>query len=124
MPAASASAQRHRRPSGRAKPARASARTAPRAARVRWDRLGRLAMLGVLVALLYLYLSAGIRVFSTWHEARRNSALVSQLERQNRQLRAEQSSLSRHSTVVREARQLGMDKPGEQAYVIPNLPRN
>jgi cell division protein FtsL len=92
--------------------------------RVRWDRLGRMAMLGVMVALLYLYLSAGMRVFSTWHEARRNSALVTQLERQNRQLRAEHISLSRHSTVVREARQLGMDKPGEQPYVVQNLPNN
>ena len=81
-------------------------------------------MLGVMVALLYLYLSAGLRVFSTWHEARRNSALVSQLERQNAQLRAEHISLSRHSTVVREARQLGMDKPGEQPYVIQGLPNN
>jgi cell division protein FtsL len=92
--------------------------------RIRWDRLGRVAMLGVMVALLYLYLSAGIRVFSTWHDARRNSALVTQLERQNRALRAEHISLSRHSTVVREARQLGMDKPGEQPYVIQGLPPN
>ncbi|HEY7829774.1 MAG TPA: hypothetical protein VIC06_04330 [Solirubrobacteraceae bacterium] len=92
--------------------------------RVRWDRLGRVAMLGVMVALLYLYLSAGIRVFSTWHEAHRNSAMVTQLERQNKQLRAEHASLARHSTVVREARQLGMDKPGEQPYVVQGLPNN
>jgi cell division protein FtsL len=92
--------------------------------RIRWDRLGRVAMLGLLVALLYLYLSAGIRVFSTWHDARRNSALLTQLERQNRALRAEHISLGRHSTVVREARQLGMDKPGEQPYVMQGLPPN
>jgi hypothetical protein len=29
---------------------------------VRWDRLGRLALLCVLVALFYLYLSAGVRM--------------------------------------------------------------
>jgi hypothetical protein len=81
-------------------------------------------MLGVMAALLYLYLSAGIRVFSTWHEARRNSALVSTLERQNRQLRSEHVSLLRPSTVVREARLLGMDKPGEQPYVVQGLPGN
>lgn len=91
---------------------------------MRWDRLGRVAMLGVMVALLYLYLSAGIRVVSTWHEAHRNSALVRQLALQNKQLRAEHASLSRHSTVVREARQLGMDKPGEQPYVVQGLPNN
>ncbi len=32
--------------------------------RVRWDRLGRMAMLCVLGALLYLYLSAGISLLS------------------------------------------------------------
>ena len=34
-------------------------------ARIRWDRLGRVAMLCLLVALAYLYLSAGIRIYST-----------------------------------------------------------
>jgi cell division protein FtsL len=121
MPAASAST-RSRRASSARRPT--TAKTAPRAARVRWDRLGRVAMLGVMMALLYLYLSAGVRVFSTWHEAHRNSALLSQLERQNKQLRAEHASLGRHSTVVREARQLGMDKPGEQPYVVQGLPNN
>ncbi len=85
---------------------------------MRWDRLGRVAMLGVMAVLLYLYLSAGVRVFTTWHEARRNSALVTQLERQNLRLRAEHASLRRPSTVAGEARELGMDKPGEQPYVM------
>ncbi len=120
MPAASASARSRRASSTR----RTTSTNTPRPARVRWDRLGRVAMLGVMVALLYLYLSAGVRVFSTWHEARRNSALVTQLEHQNKQLRAEHASLARHSTVVREARQLGMDKPGEQPYVVQGLPNN
>jgi Septum formation initiator len=91
---------------------------------VRWDRLGRLAMLGVMSALLYLYLSAGISVWSTWREARRNTALVVQLERQNRELLAQHSSLQRHSTLMSEARQLGMEKPGEQPYVVQGLPNN
>ena len=52
--------------------------------RVRWDRLGRVAMLGVMVALVYLYLSAGRHaVLSTWGEAKRDSAQVQTLERQN-----------------------------------------
>ncbi len=55
--AAAPSRTRRRRASGRR--ARAHSGTLPR---VRWDRLGRLAMLFVLVALLYLYLSAGIRM--------------------------------------------------------------
>jgi cell division protein FtsL len=92
--------------------------------RVRWDRLGRIAMLGVMAALLYLYLSAGVRVISTVHEAHRNSALITQLERQNSRLLAQHQTLSRHSTIIGEARQLGMAKPGEQPYVVQGLPSN
>jgi cell division protein FtsL len=81
-------------------------------------------MLALAVALLYLYLSAGISVLSTWKEARRNSAQVTQLERQNEQLLAQHKDLSQPSTLVGEARQLGMERPGEQSYVVPGLPNN
>jgi hypothetical protein len=91
---------------------------------VRWDRLGRIAMLALAAALLYLYLSAGISVLSTWKEARRNSAQVTLLERQNEQLLAQHTALSQPSTLVGEARQLGMERPGEQSYVVPGLPNN
>ena len=50
---------------------------------MRWDRLGRLAMLFVLAALLYLYLSAGIHMFSTWRQARHDSATVASMEREH-----------------------------------------
>ncbi len=92
--------------------------------KIRWDRVGRVAMLGVAMALLYLYLSAGITLYSTWHEARRNSAQVTELERQNAHLLAQHAALGRPSTLVGEARQLGMDLPGEQPYVIQGLPAN
>jgi hypothetical protein len=81
-------------------------------------------MLGVLAALLYLYLSAGISVLSTWQEARRNSAQVTQLERQNEQLLAQHAALAQPATLVGEARQLGLDRPGEQPYVMQGLPSN
>jgi hypothetical protein len=81
-------------------------------------------MLGVAIALLYLYLSAGISLFSTWREAKRNSAQVTVLERQNVQLLAQRAALGRPSTLVGEARQLGMDLPGEQPYVVQGLPNN
>jgi hypothetical protein len=94
------------------------------AARVRWDRVGRFALAGVLCALVYLSLSAGLSLLSTWHEARRNSAQVTQLQRVNRQLRVEHAALMRKSTLVAEARRLGMSKPGERQYVVRGLPDN
>jgi cell division protein FtsB len=94
------------------------------AARVRWERLGRIAMLCVLGALLYLYASAGVSLLSTWKEAGRDSAQVAALERQHVVLEAQHAALTSPGTLVEEARRLGMVRPGEQAYVISGLPSN
>ena len=40
----------------------------------------------VLVALVYLYVSAGVHMLSTWHQARRESAAVATMEREHRSL--------------------------------------
>jgi cell division protein FtsB len=92
--------------------------------RVRWDRLGRLALLCVMGALLYLYFSAGISVLSAWKEARSDSAQVSALERQHRTLEAQHAGLTNPGTLLEEARRLGMMRPGEQTYMITGLPNN
>jgi len=81
-------------------------------------------MLCVLAALLYLYLSAGVSLFSTWKEARDDSAQLAALERQHTALEAQHTSLARPATLVQEARRLGMIRPGEQTYVITGLPSN
>jgi cell division protein FtsB len=92
--------------------------------RVRWDRLGRMAMLCVLGALLYLYVGAGVSLFSTWREARGDSAQLAALERQHAVLETQHSSLASPGMLVQEARRLGMMRPGEQTYVISGLPSN
>jgi hypothetical protein len=91
---------------------------------VRWDRLGRVAMLCVLVALLYLYASAGVHMLSTWHQSRRDSAAVAAMEREHSSLEHQRDSLTGAGTLETEARQLGMMKSGEQPYVISGLPDN
>jgi hypothetical protein len=98
--------------------------TAPRAARVRWDRLGRVAMLFVLAALLYLYLSAGIHMFSTWGQSRSDRASVVAMEHEHTMLVHQREALGRQGTVEAEARKLGMKKQGEQQYVVSALPKN
>lgn len=91
---------------------------------MRWDRLGRVAMLFVLAALLYLYLSAGIHMFSTWSQARRDNATVAAMQREHVTLVRQRQALGMQATVETEARQLGMMKSGEQAYVVSGLPNN
>jgi hypothetical protein len=93
-------------------------------ARIRWDRLGRVAMLCLLVALAYLYLSAGIRIYSTWRQARGDSAQLVKLEREHTLLARQHESLARRGTVEEEARRLGMMRAGEQSYVVTGLPNN
>jgi uncharacterized membrane protein len=93
-------------------------------AHIRWDRLGRMAMLCVLAAIAYLYLSAALSLLSTWRESKRDSAQVVALERQNHVLLREHAELVSHGTLQTEARKLGMIRPGERAYVVSGLPRN
>jgi cell division protein FtsL len=93
-------------------------------ARIRWDKLGRVAMLCLLLALVYLYLSAGIRIYSTWRQARTENAQLAALEHEHARLQRQHEALGRRGTVEAEARRLDMMHPGEQTYVITGLPRN
>jgi cell division protein FtsL len=130
MPAAYADRPRNARAaSKRAGGRRSSARRTGSARvgaapRVHWNRLGRMAMLFVLAALLYLYLSAGAHMFSTWGQARHDKATVASLEREHRALAREHEALGRQNTIEAEARQLGMKKANERQYVISGLPSN
>jgi len=91
---------------------------------VRWDRLRRIAMLFVLVALAYLYLSAGIRMFSTWRQERSDRSAVVAMERENRLLVHQHEVLSRQGTLEAEARGLNMMRTGEQPYIVSGLPND
>jgi len=117
---AGAAAPRTRRAGGRSTRAGVQG-TLPR---VRWDRVGRLAMLVVLAVLLYLYLSAGIRMFSTWHQSRHDSATVATMEREHKALVRQRESLGRQGTIEAQARNLGMKKSNERQYIAPDLPSN
>ena len=94
-----------------------------RPARVRWDRIGRLALLFVLIGLLYLYVGPARSYWTTFHTAKAKKAEVVKLERENTRLRARQKALHQTSTLETEARRLGMVRPGEVPYVVRHLPR-
>jgi len=92
--------------------------------RIRWDRVGRFALLTVLVALVYLYLSAGVRIFSTYRQERADHAAVTALAKEHASLERRHRQLSEPASVEAEARRLGMARPGEQQYVVNGLPAN
>jgi hypothetical protein len=123
------SAAAHGRPAAARAKSRSRARaggkgSASSGAGIRWDRLGSLALLFVLGVLVYLYLSAGIHMLSTWKQAHSDSAAVTSMERENRLLERQHETLKRRGTQEQEARQLGMMKNGEQSYIVSGLPNN
>ncbi len=81
-------------------------------------------MLVVLAVLAYLYLSAGIHMYSTWGQARHDRATVAAMEREHASLVRQHEALGRQGTVEGEARGLGMKKAGERQYIVPGLPSN
>lgn len=92
--------------------------------RVRWDRLGRTAMLFVLLVLLGLFIGPARALVSTLSQSSQRHAEVNSLLRENIQLKARAAALQRPGTLEAEARGLGLVKPGERPYVIFGLPAN
>ena len=90
--------------------------------RIRWDRLGRWALLLVLGLVIYLYIGPTRTWLSTWSEARQKREEVAALRAQNERLRSRRDELRRASALEREARRLGMVKAGERAYIVEGLP--
>lgn len=89
---------------------------------IRWDRVGRVALLIVLVGVVALYVGPSISFFHTWREAKARRAEVQQLRTENQRLRARRAALNDPRTLEREARRLGLVKPGERPFIVKNLP--
>jgi cell division protein FtsL len=124
MPAASATYPRQsRRASSSARGSTRSGRVQA-AGRVRWDRLGRIAMLFVLIALVFLYIGTGFHMLSTWRQSHRTTARVAAMESEHGRLIAEHNRLSSQANLEDQAKALGMQRPDEQTYIVGNLPKN
>ena len=95
----------------------------PAKPRIRWDRLGRIALLIVLMGVLALYVKPVLSWWSTRQESQKRGAEVTALEAENKKLRARSDELKDPRTLENEARRLGMVKPGERAFVVEGLPR-
>jgi cell division protein FtsB len=88
------------------------------AARIRWDRVGRWALICVFAFVLYLYVGPARTWVSTYAEAKRKRDDVAKLRTENERLRERKTQLSRKGAVELEARKLGMVKAGEKLYVV------
>jgi cell division protein FtsB len=93
------------------------------APRVRWDRVGRVALLFVGLLLIYLYINPLRTYLSTWQEAKTKRSEVARLVGEHDQLLRRQRALRSPGSIETEARRLGMVKPDERAYIVRGLPR-
>ena len=92
------------------------------APRVRWDRVGRVALLFVALLLIYLYINPLRTYVSTYQEAKTKRGEVAELQREHDALLARKRALRRAGAVEIEARRLGMVRSDERAYVVRGLP--
>ncbi|HYN51202.1 MAG TPA: septum formation initiator family protein [Thermoleophilaceae bacterium] len=90
---------------------------------IRWDRLGRLALLGTLFVILMLYISPAKHWWEQSRTANAQEQELGDLTKENRGLKERVRALRDPGALEREARRLGMVRQGERAYVIEGLPR-
>ncbi len=108
-----------RRPAARR--ARPAARSGP--TRIKWDRVGRVALTLVLAAVLYSYLNPTIDFVKTYTGTTAAKAKLHGLLRENRQLHNRIQSSGDPIVVEREARAQGMVAEGDVPAVISGLGR-
>jgi cell division protein FtsB len=89
---------------------------------VRWDRVGRVALLIVLAGVLMLYVGPATSYFQTWRDARAKRAEVKRLRADNARLTRQRRVLGSPASLERRARELGMVRPGERSFVVSGLP--
>ena len=86
----------------------------PRQTQIRWDRVGRWALISVLGFVLYLYIGPLASWVATYKEAGHKRSEVAALQ-------AESERLRDPTALEREARRLGMVKAGEKSYVVEGV---
>jgi cell division protein FtsB len=92
-----------------------------RSSSIRWDRVGRVALLGTLAVIVLLYVSPARHWIKQSRTNGEQNGELRDLLAKNRQLKRRVHELRTPGALEREARRLGMVRQGERAYVIENL---
>jgi cell division protein FtsB len=102
-----------RRPAARKRPAARRGGT-----RIKWDRVGRVALVLVLVAVAYSYLNPAIDFVKTYTQTTAAKAQFHELLHENKKLHAKVHSAKNPLVVERAARSQGMVAEGETPVVL------
>jgi cell division protein FtsB len=88
------------------------------ASRIRWDKVGRVALVIVLFLVVASYVSPALNFFDAWRDARAEHAALNDVREENARLRHRVELLSGSDAAERAARKQGLVLPGEKAYTI------
>jgi cell division protein FtsB len=110
-----AGTRQKRRPAARRPGARRSA------SRIKWDRVGRIALVLVLFAVAYSYLNPAINLFETYRSTTAAKAEFHEELKENKRLHRAIQSSDEPAVVARAAREQGMVAEGESPYVVRGL---
>jgi cell division protein FtsB len=91
------------------------------ASRIKWDRIGRIALVLVLFAVAYSYLNPAIDLFKTYRSTTAAKAEFHTLLQENKRLHHAIQSADEPAVVERIARRQGLSGEGETNFVLHGL---
>jgi cell division protein FtsB len=95
------------------------------ASRIQWDRVGRIALVLVLVLICISYVGPTLNFVDAWRDSKAEHASLEALRAENTKLKQRLTNLEGPDAAERGARKIGMVDAGnaEAAYVIRGLNR-
>jgi cell division protein FtsB len=87
-----------------------------RGTRINWERLGRIALVLVLAAVIVSYVSPTLNFIDAWSDSKSESAHLAELEHENKRLQERIAELAEPDAAERAARRSGMVRPDEIPY--------
>ena len=106
----------------RLKPAPRASRRGARS-RIQWDRVGRVALVLVLLLICVSYVGPSLNFIDAWRDSKSEHASMTELRTENENLRKRLDNLAGPDAAERGARKIGMVSPGEAAFVVRGLNR-
>ena len=93
------------------------------ASRIQWDRVGRVALVLVLVAICVSYVGPALNFFDSCRDSKAEHASLESLRTENAKLHQRLTALAGPDAAERGARKIGMLEVGEAGYVVRGLDR-
>lgn len=97
------------------------ARRRGRSSRVNWNKVGRVALVLVLVAILASYIGPTLNFLDAWQDSKAEQANLAALKEENEKLHRKISVLGEPDAAERVARKNGMVGVTEGPYVVKGL---